>query len=59
MRLKAGSVWINQYNGFDTALPFGGFKQSGWGARVGAGRDRPLHPDQSSQRGAVIGGIRT
>ncbi|MGI8305555.1 aldehyde dehydrogenase family protein [Saccharopolyspora hattusasensis] len=35
MRLKAGSVWINQYNGFDTALPFGGFKQSGWGRELG------------------------
>lgn len=31
-RLKAGSVWVNQYNGFDTALPFGGYKQSGWDA---------------------------
>ncbi|AKE90877.1 MULTISPECIES: aldehyde dehydrogenase family protein [Rhodococcus] len=36
-RLKAGSVWINQYNGFDTAMPFGGFKQSGWGRELGAG----------------------
>ncbi|MBY6413584.1 aldehyde dehydrogenase family protein [Rhodococcus sp. BP-252] len=35
-RLKAGSVWINQYNGFDTAMPFGGFKQSGWGRELGA-----------------------
>ncbi|MEU7814498.1 aldehyde dehydrogenase family protein [Pseudonocardia sp. NPDC049154] len=34
--LNAGSVWINQYNGFDTALPFGGFKQSGWGRELGA-----------------------
>jgi len=34
-RLKAGSVWINQYNGFDTALPFGGYKQSGWGRELG------------------------
>ncbi len=34
--LKAGSVWINQYNGFDTAMPFGGFKQSGWGRELGA-----------------------
>lgn len=32
-QLKAGSVWINQYNGFDTAMPFGGYKQSGWGGR--------------------------
>ena len=36
-QLKAGSVWVNQYNGFDTAMPFGGFKQSGWGRELGAG----------------------
>ncbi|MGH3452000.1 MAG: aldehyde dehydrogenase family protein [Haloechinothrix sp.] len=35
-QLKAGSVWVNQYNGFDTALPFGGYKQSGWGRELGA-----------------------
>lgn len=35
-RIKAGSVWINQYNGFDTAMPFGGYKQSGWGRELGA-----------------------
>ncbi|WP_067895670.1 aldehyde dehydrogenase family protein [Nocardia vaccinii] len=35
-QLKAGSVWINQYNGFDTALPFGGYKQSGWGREMGS-----------------------
>ncbi len=33
--VQAGSVWVNQYNGFDTALPFGGFKQSGWGRELG------------------------
>ncbi len=35
-QLKAGSVWINQYNGIDVALPFGGYKQSGWGRELGA-----------------------
>ncbi len=35
-KLKAGSVWINQYNGFDTAMPFGGYKQSGWGRELGS-----------------------
>ncbi|RHW29130.1 aldehyde dehydrogenase family protein [Nocardioides immobilis] len=35
-QLKAGSIWVNQYNGFDTALPFGGYKQSGWGRELGA-----------------------
>jgi phenylacetaldehyde dehydrogenase len=29
--LKAGTVWVNCYNVFDTALPFGGYKESGWG----------------------------
>lgn len=32
-RLRAGTVWINCYNVFDAALPFGGFKESGWGRR--------------------------
>jgi acyl-CoA reductase-like NAD-dependent aldehyde dehydrogenase len=35
-RLKAGSVWINTYNGFDSASPFGGYKQSGYGRDLGA-----------------------
>src|SRR5215467_5901409 len=34
-RLKAGTVWINCYNVFDSALPFGGYKQSGWGREWG------------------------
>jgi phenylacetaldehyde dehydrogenase len=33
--LRAGSVWINCYNIFDAALPFGGYKQSGWGREMG------------------------
>jgi phenylacetaldehyde dehydrogenase len=28
-------VWINCYNVFDAALPFGGYKQSGWGREMG------------------------
>jgi phenylacetaldehyde dehydrogenase len=34
-KLRAGSVWINCYNVFDAALPFGGYKQSGWGREMG------------------------
>ncbi len=34
-KLKAGTVWINSYNIFDAALPFGGYKQSGWGREMG------------------------
>jgi acyl-CoA reductase-like NAD-dependent aldehyde dehydrogenase len=33
--IKAGSVWINGYNAFDSASPFGGYKQSGFGRDLG------------------------
>ncbi|MBU2694116.1 aldehyde dehydrogenase family protein [Pimelobacter sp. 30-1] len=35
-QIKAGTVWINCHNAFDTAMPFGGYKQSGWGRELGA-----------------------
>jgi len=34
-KLRAGTVWINCYNVADAALPFGGYKQSGWGREMG------------------------
>ncbi len=34
--LRAGTVWVNAYNLFDAALPFGGFKESGFGRELGA-----------------------
>lgn len=36
-RLRAGTVWINSYEEGDATVPFGGFKQSGFG------RDKSLH----------------
>ena len=33
--MRAGTVWINCYNIFDATLPFGGYKQSGWGREMG------------------------
>ncbi len=33
--LRAGTVWINCYNVFDAAMPFGGYKESGWGREMG------------------------
>ena len=33
-RLQAGTVWINTYNNYDTAAPFGGYKQSGFGREL-------------------------
>jgi len=36
-QINAGTVWINCHNAFDTALPFGGYKQSGWGRELGEG----------------------
>ncbi len=34
-RLRAGTVWANCYGVFDPALPFGGYKESGWGREMG------------------------
>jgi len=34
--IKAGTVWINAYNAFDSASPFGGYKLSGYGRDLGA-----------------------
>ena len=33
--MRAGTVWVNCYNIFDAALPFGGYKESGWGREMG------------------------
>jgi phenylacetaldehyde dehydrogenase len=33
--IKAGTVWVNCWNIFDAALPFGGYRQSGWGREMG------------------------
>jgi len=33
--LKAGTVWINTYNYYDPGLPFGGYKESGFGRERG------------------------
>ena len=34
-RLRAGTVWINCFNAFDPAVPFGGYKESGFGRELG------------------------
>jgi aldehyde dehydrogenase (NAD+) len=33
--LQAGTVWVNTYSQYDPALPFGGYKMSGWGKELG------------------------
>jgi acyl-CoA reductase-like NAD-dependent aldehyde dehydrogenase len=33
--IRAGTVWINTYNRYDPASPFGGYKQSGFGRDLG------------------------
>ncbi len=35
-KIKAGTVWINQYNWYDSGAPFGGYKQSGFGRELGS-----------------------
>jgi acyl-CoA reductase-like NAD-dependent aldehyde dehydrogenase len=34
-KLQAGTVWVNTYNLYDPAAPFGGYKQSGFGRELG------------------------
>ena len=34
-RLRCGTVWVNTYGQFDNAVPFGGYKQSGFGRELG------------------------
>ena len=34
-QIQAGTVWVNCHTLLDSALPFGGFKQSGWGREMG------------------------
>jgi len=34
-QVKAGTVWVNGYNLFDPAAPFGGYKHSGYGREMG------------------------
>ncbi|WP_236674923.1 aldehyde dehydrogenase family protein [Piscinibacter sp. HJYY11] len=34
--LHAGTVWVNCHHVMDPAMPFGGYKQSGWGREMGA-----------------------
>ncbi|HNB60188.1 MAG TPA: aldehyde dehydrogenase family protein, partial [Phycisphaerales bacterium] len=40
-KLEAGVVWLNTYNRFDAASPFGGFKESGFGREGGMQGLRP------------------
>jgi len=34
-QLQCGVVWLNSFNEFDPASPFGGYKQSGFGREGG------------------------
>ena len=34
-KLRAGTVWVNCHNVLDATMPFGGYKQSGWGRELG------------------------
>jgi phenylacetaldehyde dehydrogenase len=34
-KLRSGTVWVNCHNVLDPAMPFGGYKQSGWGRELG------------------------
>ena len=55
--LRAGTVWVNAYNLFDAALPFGGFKESGFGRELGQAGAGPLHGGQERLGGPVLAAI--
>ena len=58
--LRAGTVWINCYNIFDAALPFGGYKQSGWGREMGHEVLEQVHRSEVGVREdlSVVAGLR-
>ena len=45
-RIRAGIVWVNTFDTADITVPFGGYKQSGFGRDKGLARPRRLHPAQ-------------
>jgi len=47
-RLQAGTVWINTYNVYDTAAPFGGCKQSGFGREMACTRSSTTRRSRAS-----------
>jgi phenylacetaldehyde dehydrogenase len=49
-RLRAGTVWVNCHNVFDASLPFGGYKQSGWGREMGEEVLAQLHRESRRLR---------
>ncbi|MEJ3656616.1 aldehyde dehydrogenase family protein [Actinomycetes bacterium KLBMP 9759] len=34
-RLRAGTVWVNNWNVFDATMLFSGYKEPGWGLEMG------------------------
>ena len=51
--IRSGTVWINCHNVFDASLPFGGYKQSGWGREMGERSAAQLHRGQGGHRQAL------
>ena len=48
--LRAGTVWVNCYDVFDAAAPFGGFKMSGIGRELGEYALADVHGGQDGVR---------
>ncbi len=51
--IRAGTVWVNCHNVFDASLPFGGYKQSGWGREMGEEVLQQLHRAEGRHSGVV------
>ena len=50
-RLRAGTVWINDYHLINCIAPFGGYKQSGIGRELGTLRPQRVHRGQARALG--------
>ena len=53
-RLRAGTVWINCYDNFDTAAPFGGYRQSGVGRDKGEGERSEARSSEGSTNALIF-----
>ena len=56
-KIRAGTVWVNCYDVFDAAAPFGGFKMSGMGRELGEARARRVHRMEDGDGEFAIGQV--
>ncbi len=56
-KLRAGTVWVNCYDVFDAAAPFGGFKMTGIGRELGENGLDGVHRNEDGDGEFAIGQV--